>query len=87
MADQHNPETWIGRNVMIARSSSTKAELVLLQNLTEQGLVCTYVEAEVTEPVLIPWGSVSWLRLAAMVEESEVEESTQPSQRVASPEE
>lgn len=87
MSDQQSPETWIGRNVMIARASSTEAELVLLQNLNEQGVVCTYVEAEVTEPVLLPWGSVSWLRLAALEEESEVEEGSQPSQRAVSPEE
>lgn len=60
---------------------------MLLKNLSEWGVVCTYVEAEVGEPVLIPWGSVSWLRIAKLEEESEIEENSQPSQKVVSPEE
>lgn len=73
---------------MVARSSSTEAELVLLKNLSEWGVVCVYQDAEVGEPVLIPWGSVSWLRIATLEEESEIEEgSQQPAQKVVSPEE
>lgn len=34
MADHQRPEAWIGRNVMVARPSSTEAELVLLKNLS-----------------------------------------------------
>lgn len=87
MADVPRPETWVGRNVMVARSSSTEAELVLLKNLTEWGVVCVYQEGEVGEPVLIPWGSVSWLRIATLEEESRIEGESQPSERVVSSEE
>jgi hypothetical protein len=41
----------------------------------------------VGEPVLIPWGSVSWLRIASLEEERRIEEESQPSERVVSPEE
>lgn len=85
MADHENPETWIGRNVMVARASATGAEPVLLKNLTEWGVVCVYRDAEVGEPVFIPWGSVNWLRLATLEEESELDGESQPSQRVVSP--
>lgn len=87
MADQQNPQTWLGRDVMIARASSTEAELANLKNLTGWGVVCTYPEAEVEESVLIPWGSVSWIRLATLEEENELREDTQqPAQRVVSAE-
>lgn len=71
MADKQTPESWVGNDVMLARASSTEAELVSLQGIGEWGVVCTYKDAEVGEPVLIPWGSVSWLR-PAVREEVEV---------------
>lgn len=58
------PESWVGKQVMVARLSSTEAELVSLEGINDWGVVCVYQDAEVSEPVLIPWGSVSWLRLA-----------------------
>lgn len=64
MADSQRPQTWIGSEVMVARASATEAELVLLKNLTQRGVVCIYQVSEGGEPVLIPWDSVSWLRPA-----------------------
>lgn len=68
MADKQTPESWVGRDVMVARSSSTEAELVSLEGINDWGVVCVYKDAEVAEPVLIPWGSVSWVRLAVQEE-------------------
>ena len=68
LADKQTPESWVGRDVMLARASSTEAELVSLQGINDWGVVCVYKDAEVGEPVLIPWGSVSWLRLAVREE-------------------
>ena len=68
LADKQTPESWVGRDVMLARASSTEAELVSLQGISDWGVVCVYRDAEVGEPVLIPWGSVSWLRLAVREE-------------------
>ena len=65
---QEKPESWIGREVMVARASSTEAELVSLAGINDWGVVCTYKDAEVSEPVLIPWGSLSWIRLAVQEE-------------------
>jgi hypothetical protein len=87
VADVPSPQSWIGRVVAVARTSATEAEIVRLENLTRGGAVCIYQEAEVGEPVLIPWGSVSWLRLATLEEESGIEGESQPSDRVVSPEE
>lgn len=79
MADNQSLETWIGKDVLIARSNSTEVELVRLQNLTSWGVVCTYQEAEVGEPVLLPWGSVSWVRLAVQEEVDALEENSRSS--------
>lgn len=68
MADKQTPESWVGREVMVARSSSAEAELVSLEGLNDWGVVCVYKDAEVDEPVLIPWSSVSWVRLAVQEE-------------------
>lgn len=62
------PESWVGKQVMVARSSSTEAELVSLEGISDWGVVCRYEDAEVNEPVLLPWGSVSWIRLAVQQE-------------------
>jgi hypothetical protein len=62
------PEYWVGREVMVARASSAEAELVNLEGINDWGVVCTYKDAEVSEPVLIPWGSLSWVRLAVQEE-------------------
>lgn len=68
MSDKQTPESWVGRDVMVARSSSTEAELVSLEGINDWGIVCVYKDAEVGEPVLLPWGSVSWVRLAVQEE-------------------
>lgn len=73
MTDVPRPESWIGRVVAVARTSATEAEIVRLENLTRWGVVCTYQEAEVGESVLIPWGSVSWLRLATPEESRDLQ--------------
>ncbi|CAN5189544.1 hypothetical protein BH24ACT16_BH24ACT16_11620 [soil metagenome] len=68
MSEKQTPESWVGRDVMVARTTSTEAELVNLEGINDWGVVCTYKEAEVSEPVLIPWGSLSWVRLAVQQE-------------------
>lgn len=68
MSEKQMPEYWVGREVMVARATSTEAELVNLEGINDWGVVCTYKEAEVSEPVLIPWGSLSWVRLAVREE-------------------
>lgn len=66
--EAQTPESWVGERVMIARSSSMEAELVSLEGINDWGVVCVYEDAEVHEPVLVPWGSLSWLRLAVQQE-------------------
>lgn len=73
MTENQKPESWIGREVMVARVSSTEAELVNLEGISDWGVVCTYKDAEVSEPVLIPWGSLSWVRIAVPEEVGVVE--------------
>lgn len=62
------PEAWIGRGVTVARTNAAEAELVSLEGVNEWGVTCGYAEAEVQEPVFIPWGSVSWMRLTVPAE-------------------
>lgn len=76
MSEQQRPESWIGGEVLVARSSSTEAELVSLESITKWGIVCTYQQAEIGVPVLIPWASVSWVRLAVQEEMNPVEEDS-----------
>lgn len=72
MTDEQRLKSWIGRKVMVARSSSTEAELVRLESVTDWGIVCNYqTEAAVGEPVLIPWEALSWLRLPGPEEADE----------------
>ena len=68
MSEKQTPETWVGKEVMVARTSSTEAELVSLEGINDWGIVCVYKDAEVSEPVLLPWGSLSWVRLAVQEE-------------------
>lgn len=62
------PEAWIGRGITVARTNATEAELVSLEDVNAWGVTCGYTEAEVQEPVFIPWSSVSWMRLTVPVE-------------------
>lgn len=64
MSEKQTPDSWVGKEVMVARSSSTEAELASLEDINDWGIVCVYKGAEVSEPVLLPWGSLSWVRLA-----------------------
>lgn len=68
LSEKHTPESWVGQDVMVARSSATEAELVRLEGISDWGVVCVYKDAEVVEPVLLPWNSLSWVRLAVQEE-------------------
>ncbi len=68
------PEAWIGRDLTVARANTADAELVNLQGVNEWGVTFAYTEAEVQEPVFIPWSSVSWMRLTVP---AEVEDQTE----------
>lgn len=57
------PKSWVGQDILLARSSAADSELVNIQEVNETGLAYTYKTGEMTEvPIFVPWSSVSWMR-------------------------
>lgn len=72
------PESWIGEDVLLARTGAPESELVVVKNVNETGLAYTYKNGDMKEtPVFVPWGSVSWLRpsVSADLQEPEGDEN------------
>ncbi|MGB3684069.1 MAG: hypothetical protein WA990_16445 [Rubrobacteraceae bacterium] len=63
MEKQMIPKSWVGEDVLLARTNSAESELVSVQEVNETGLAYTYKFGEMVEvPVFVPWASVSWMR-------------------------
>lgn len=57
------PESWAGKDILLARNGAADSERVTLKEVNELGMAYTYKEGEVEgEPVFVPWSSVSWMR-------------------------
>lgn len=57
------PRSWIGEDILLARSGSAESELVNIKEVNETGLAYTYKAGEMSEvPIFVPWSSVSWMR-------------------------
>lgn len=63
MDEQRIPGSWVGEDILLARTGAVESELVNIQEVSETGLAYTYKSGEMTEvPIFIPWTSVSWMR-------------------------
>ncbi len=61
--DKQIPRSWIGEDILLARSGSAESELVNIKEVNETGLAYTYKAGEMSEvPIFVPWSSVSWMR-------------------------
>ncbi|MGF1470442.1 MAG: hypothetical protein ACFB50_01720 [Rubrobacteraceae bacterium] len=57
------PRSWVGEDILLARTGAAETELVNIQEVNETGLAYTYKSGEISEvPIFVPWSSVSWLR-------------------------
>lgn len=57
------PRSWIGEQVLLARTTGADSELVNLREVNDTGLVYAYETGELAEvPIFVPWASVSWIR-------------------------
>ncbi|MBX6765241.1 MAG: hypothetical protein K6T51_12430 [Rubrobacteraceae bacterium] len=57
------PRSWVGKDVILARSGASDSELVVLREVNDLGLAYAYKAGEVEgEPVFVPWTAVSWMR-------------------------
>lgn len=68
------PRSWIGEDILLARTGAAESELVNIKEVNEMGLAYTYKVGELKEvPIFVPWSSVSWMRpsIPADMEESE----------------
>lgn len=68
------PRSWIGEDILLARTGAAESELVNITEVNETGLAYTYKEGELKEvSIFVPWSSVSWMRpsIPADMEESE----------------
>ena len=62
MEEKRIPQAWIGRDVLLCRRGAANSELGTLQEVSELGFAYTHKAGEVTEPIFVPWTSVSWMR-------------------------
>ncbi len=61
--DKQIPRSWIGEDILLARSGSAESELVNIKEVNETGLAYTYKAGEMSEvPIFVPWSSVIWMR-------------------------
>ncbi len=57
------PESWVGEDVLLARTGAPESELVIVKNTNETGLAYVYKNGDMKEtPIFVPWSSVSWMR-------------------------
>ena len=70
------PRSWIGEDILLARTGAAESELVNISEVNEMGLAYTYKAGEMKEvPIFIPWSSINWMRpsIPGDVEESETD--------------
>jgi hypothetical protein len=73
--EKQTPQAWVGQDLLLARAGSADPEFVNLREVNDWGLVYTYKEAEVSEPIFLPWSAVSWIRPSAPEDRGESEVS------------
>ncbi|MGB3634793.1 MAG: hypothetical protein WA982_12185 [Rubrobacteraceae bacterium] len=57
------PRSWVGEDILLARTGAAESELVNIQEINETGVAYTYISGEMSEvPIFVPWGAVSWMR-------------------------
>ena len=57
------PKSWVGEDVLLARTGAAESELVNVKVINETGVAYTYETGEMTEvPIFVPWSAVSWMR-------------------------
>lgn len=57
------PRSWVGSEVLLARTDAPDSELVALVATNEFGLAYTYSTGELQDvPVFVPWSAISWMR-------------------------
>lgn len=63
MDEKRIPWSWLGGQLILARSGATESELVVLKDVSELGLSYAYEAGEVEGgTVFVPWTAVSWMR-------------------------
>lgn len=70
------PQSWIGEDILLARTGAAESELVNIAQVNEMGLAYTYKTGELKEvPIFVPWSTVSWMRpcIPADMSDSETE--------------
>ena len=71
------PESWVGEDILLARTGAAESELVNIKETNETGMAYTYKSGEMSEvPVFVPWGSVSWMRPSIPGDLRESEDNT-----------
>lgn len=60
--EKQTPQSWVGQDLLLARAGSSEAEFVNLREVNDWGIVYAYKEAEVNEPIFVPWSAVAWIR-------------------------
>lgn len=71
------PQSWVGEDILLARTGAAESELVNIQEVNETGLAYTYKAGEMTEvPIFVPWSSVSWMRPSVTDDLQETENDT-----------
>lgn len=57
------PKSWVGEDILLARTGAAESELVNIEEVNETGVAYTYKAGEMSEvPIFIPWSAVSWMR-------------------------
>ena len=72
------PQSWVGEDILLARTGAAESELVNIQEVNETGLAYTYKSGEMTEvPIFVPWSAVSWMRPSVPDDLQESEHDTE----------
>jgi hypothetical protein len=59
------PKSWVGEDILLARTGAAESELVNIQEINETGVAYTYKAGEMSEvPIFVPWSAISWMRLS-----------------------
>ncbi|CAN5605263.1 hypothetical protein BH24ACT21_BH24ACT21_08000 [soil metagenome] len=57
------PKSWVGEDILLARTGAAESELVNIEEVNETGVAYSYKAGEMSEvPIFIPWSAVSWMR-------------------------
>ena len=72
------PRSWVGEDVLLARTGAAESELVNIKEVNETGLAYTYKTGDTKEvPIFVPWSSVSWMRPSIPEDLQEPESDTE----------